>query len=155
MLLRNIRGSIPRVVIIGLALAASIPFDGGGVVAGAIGTQGKPQRSNTAEQFAGTWHWIFDGKSFLILIRSGGGFTGTVTPSRIALDDEGGLLRADPGKDAAPKPIASARLEGSALRVTVTDGFQFVMKLKDSTHAEIRPIAAPVNMKPIKADKVD
>lgn len=90
----------------------------------------------------------------MILVQRGSGFTGTVTPSRIALNNDGELLRADPGEDSAPKPIAIARLEGSALHVTVTDDFQFVVILKDSTHAEIRPAGAPSYMKPILAEKV-
>ena len=90
----------------------------------------------------------------MILVQSGSGFTGTVTPSRIALNNDGGLLRADPGEDSAPETIARARLEGSALHITVRDGFQFVVILKDDTHAEIHPIGAPPYMKPILAEKV-
>ena len=85
------------------------------------------------------------------------GFTGSVTPSRIALNDDGGLSRADPSEDSAPSPITKAKLEGSALHVTVGDGnepIEFVVTLKDETHAEIHPKGAPPNMKPIPAEKV-
>jgi hypothetical protein len=110
--------------------------------------QASSEPSNTAEKFAGTWHWIFDGTSFatMILVRNGSGFTGSVTPSRIALNDDGGLLRADPAEDSTPKPITKATLEGSALHFTVT--------LKDDAYAEIHPVGAPPNMKPIPAQKV-
>lgn len=61
----------------------------------------------------------------MILVRSGSGFTGTVTPSRIALNDDGELLRADSVEDNATAPIADAKLEGSELEITVGDGFAF------------------------------
>ena len=90
----------------------------------------------------------------MILVRSGSGFTGTVTPTRIALNDDGGLLRADPAEDSSPAPIKETKLEGAALQITVGDGFAFTVTLKDKTHAEIRPVGAPANMKPILAEKV-
>lgn len=141
---------------IALSLITSITFGTGVHPARAMSPQASSEPSNTAEQFAGTWHWMFDGRSFstMVLVRDGSGFTGTVTPTRIALNDNGGLLRADPGEDATPQPIARVRLEGSALHITVADGFQFVVSLKDDTHAEIHPIEAPPNMKPIPAVKI-
>lgn len=90
----------------------------------------------------------------MILVRNGSGFTGSVTESGIALDDDGGLLRADPSEDTTPKRISKAKLEGSALHITVVDGFEFTVTLKDNTHAEIHPVGAPPNMKPIPAEKV-
>ena len=90
----------------------------------------------------------------MILARKGSRFTGTVTPSQIALNDDGTLRQADPSEDSTPKPITKARLEGPALRITVTDGFEFIATLKDDTHAEIHPVGAPPNMKPIAAEKI-
>ena len=93
----------------------------------------------------------------MILVPDGSRFTGSVTPSRIALNDDGGLRNADPSEDSTPKPITKASLEGSALHVTVGDGnepFEFSVTLKDETHAEIHPKGAPANMKPIPAEKV-
>ncbi|HLK20022.1 MAG TPA: hypothetical protein VKT81_13760 [Bryobacteraceae bacterium] len=90
----------------------------------------------------------------MILTRSGAGFTGSITESRIELNDDGGLLHADPSENTAPKPIAKGKLEASTLRITVSDGFEFTVTLKDDTHAEIRPVGAPSNMKPILAEKV-
>jgi hypothetical protein len=99
---------------------------------------------------------MFHGESFstMILVRSGSGFTGTVTPSRIALNDDGALSRADRAEDSTPAPISKAKLEGSALQITVADGFAFSVSLKDATHAEILPVGAPPNMKPILAEKI-
>jgi len=148
--------SLSRTGVMGVALATSITFGVGAVLAHAMSLQARSASSNTAETFAGTWHWMFNGKSFatMILVRDGSGFTGSVTPSGIALNDDGGLLRADPSEDSTPKPITKARLEGSALHITVIDGFEFIVTLKDDTHAEIHPKGAPPNMKPIPAEKV-
>ena len=155
MMLTEKTRSLSRISVVVLALAASITFGAGPVLVHAMRLQASSAISNTAEKFAGTWHWMFDGRSFstMILVRSGSGFTGTVTPSRIALNDDGGLLRADPAEDCASKPITKAKLEGSALQITVGDGFAFTVTLKDDTHAEIRPVGAPPNMKPILAEK--
>lgn len=90
----------------------------------------------------------------MILVRSGSRFTGSVTPSRIALNDDGGLSQADPSEDSTPSPITNATLEGSVLHITVRDGFAFTVTLKDATHAEIHPAGAPPNMKAIPAEKV-
>lgn len=150
------RFSLLRASVIALALATSTTFDAGAVPAHAMSLQVSSETSNTAEQFAGTWHWMFDGASFatMTLVRSGPGFTGSVTPSRIALNDDGRLIRADPAEDSSPKPITKASLEGLELHITTTDGFEFTATLKDDTHAEILPAGAPPNMKPIMAEKV-
>jgi beta-lactamase regulating signal transducer with metallopeptidase domain len=159
MMLAEKKLSLSRASLIGLALATSITFSAGAVLSRAMSLQAGSATSNTAETFAGTWHWMFNGKSFatMILVRGGSGFTGSVTPSRIALNDDGGLSRADPSENNAPSPITKAKLEGSALHVTVGDGsepFEFIVTLKDDTHAEIHPKGAPPNMKPIPAEKV-
>ena len=159
MMLTEKRLSLSRAGVIGLALATSITFGAGAVLAHAMSLQVGSVSSNTAETFAGTWHWMFNGKSFstMILVRDGSGFTGTVTPSRIALNHEGGLMRADPSENSTPSPITKANLEGSALHVTVGDGnepIEFIVTLKDETHAEIHPKGAPPNMQPIPAEKV-
>jgi beta-lactamase regulating signal transducer with metallopeptidase domain len=145
MMLTNKTSRLSRNGVLALALATSVAFGAGAVLARAMSLQASVEPSKMAEKFAGTWHWIFNGKSFstMILNWSGSGFTGSVTPSRIALDDDGGLVRADPTEDTAPAPITKAKLEGSALRVTVKDGnesFEFTVTLKDDTHAEIHPV---------------
>jgi beta-lactamase regulating signal transducer with metallopeptidase domain len=159
MMLTEKTRSLSRASVIGLALLTSFTFGAGALLAHAMSLQAGSEPSKTAEKFAGTWHWMFDGRSFstMILVRSGSGFTGSVTPSRIALSDDGVLLQADPSEDSTPQPITKAILEGSALHVTVKDGnspFEFMVNLKDDTHAEIHPVGAPPNMKPIPAEKV-
>jgi hypothetical protein len=156
MMLTKKKISLRRSALIRLVLAITMTFGGSAMLAHAMSLQAASSSSNTQEKFAGTWHWMFDGKSFatMILVRSGSGFAGSVTESRIALKDDGSLLRADPSEDSTPKPITKATLEGSTLHLTVTGGFEFAVNLKDSSHAEIRPVGAPPNMKPIPAEKV-
>jgi len=155
MMLTEKRLSLSRAGAIGLVLAMSITFSAGAMLAHTMSLQASSQSSSTADKFAGTWHWMFDGKSFatMVLIRSGSGFTGSVTGSQIALNDDGGLRRADPSDDSKPKPISKAMLEGSVLHITVEDGFEFMVTLKDDTHVEIRPVGAPPKMKPIPAER--
>ena len=153
--IEKIRSLLPPKVI-GLALAASILFGAGAGIALALDPQTSSESSSAPKSFAGTWHWIFDGRSFatMTLILTKAGLTGTVTTSRIKLNEDGSLLRADPGEDPTPEVIEKATWEGSALRIKVADGFQFVLTLKDAIHAEIQPVSAPANMKPIQAEKV-
>ena len=153
------RTSFSRAGVIGLVLVASIAFGGSAVLTRAMSLQTSSKTSSAAEKFAGTWHWMFNKKSFatMILTWDGSRFTGSVTESRIRLNDDGTLLMADPAENGAPPPIRNAKLEGSSLHVTVKDGdetFEFLVTLKDETHAEIHPVGAPANMKPIPADKV-
>ncbi len=150
---------LPRAALMGLALAMTMAFGTGAVLARATSVQADSASANTTQTFAGTWHWMFNGRSFatMILVPDASGITGTVTGSRIALDNDGALSRADPSEDSAPKPILKATPEGSALHITVGDGnepFEFLVTLKDETHAEIHPKGAPPNMKPILAEKV-
>ena len=148
--------SLSRTGLIGLALATNFTFGLGAVLMHMMSLQARAQPSSTVERFAGTWHWMFEGRSFatMILVRRGAALAGSVTESRIALNDDGELVRADPSEDTTPKPITTARLEGSALHVTVKGGFEFLVSLKDDSHVEIRPVGAPPNMKPIPAEKV-
>ncbi len=157
MMLTEKRTSLSRAGLIGLALTTSFLFGSSTVLAHAVSLQEASPSTNTAQMFAGTWHWMFHGRSFatMILVQNGSEITGSATPSRIALDDNGELSRADPSDNTAPSQITKAKLEGNTLHVTVKDGFEFIVTLKDATHAEIRPIGAPPNMKPIQAERVN
>jgi beta-lactamase regulating signal transducer with metallopeptidase domain len=155
MMLTNKNSPLSPAGLIGLVLAISMTLGSGAVLARATSRQAISESSDAAQAFAGTWHWMFRGKSFatMTLVRSGSGFTGSVTESRIALNDDGWLSKADPSEDTTPRQITQATLEGSALHIKVMDGFEFTVTLKDDTHAEIHPGGAPSNMKPIPADK--
>src|SRR5260370_1658455 len=120
MMLTEKKRSLSRTSVIALVLATSIVFAADAVLAHAVSLHASSKASNTAEKFAGTWHLMFDGRSFstMILVRSGSGFTGSVTPSRIALNDDGGLSQADPSEDSTPTPITKATLDASSLHIT-------------------------------------
>jgi hypothetical protein len=136
--------------LLGVVLAIGVTFGSAAVFARAMSRQ-TTGSSEDAQRFAGTWNWMFQGKRFatMTLTRSGPGLTGTVTESRIALNDDGTLKKADPSDDKKPKQITKAELDGAVLRVTVADGFEFTVSLRDTTHGEILPGGAPPNMKPI------
>jgi beta-lactamase regulating signal transducer with metallopeptidase domain len=157
MMLTEERTSLSRAGLIGLALATSFLFGSSTVLARAVSLQEASASTNTAQKFAGTWHWMFHGQRFvtMILVQNGSGITGSVTPSRIALDDDGELSRAEPSDNSTPAPISKTKLEGNALHITVMEGVEFIVTLKDATHAEIHPIGAPPNMKPIQAERVN
>jgi beta-lactamase regulating signal transducer with metallopeptidase domain len=160
MMLSEKRTSLSRAGLIGLALATSFLFGSSTVLSRAVSLQEASASTNTAQKFAGTWHWMFHGQSFatMILVQNDTGITGSVTGSKIALGDDGELSRADPSDDSAPSPISKTKLEDNVLHVTVGDGnqpFEFIVTLKDATHAEIHPIGAPPNMKPIQAERVN
>lgn len=148
--------SLSRARAIGFALATGMTFGAGAVLMHSISLQARAEPSQKVERFAGTWHWMFGVRSFatLNLTRSESGLTGSLTGSRIALNDDGGLLRADPSEDARPKPITQARLEGSVLHLRMKDGFEFTMTLVNNSLAEIHPAGAPPTMKPIPATRV-
>ena len=159
MMLTQKPASLSRAGLLGLALATSFLFGSSTVLARAVSLQAASASTNTTQTFAGAWHWMFHGQSFatMILVQDGSTITGTVTPSHIALDEDGYLNRADPTDDTTPSPITRTRLEGNALRVAIGEGsqaFEFLVTLKDATHAEIHPIGAPPNMKPIQAERV-
>ncbi|WP_263351293.1 M56 family metallopeptidase [Acidicapsa acidisoli] len=150
------RVQLSRAALSGLILATSIAMSVGAVLAHAMSLQTSSDLSAPGEKFAGTWHWMFQGRSFatMTLVRSGTNYTGSATQSRIALKRDGTLLRADPSDDTTPKQITRATPEGASLHVTVEDGFQFILTEKDGSRAEIHPVGAPPNMKSIAAEKV-
>lgn len=155
MMLTEKRLSLSRAGVLALTLAASITFGASAVLAHTMTLQATSESSNTAQKFAGTWHWIFKGKSFatMVLVPNGSSFSGSITKSGIALDENGELSQADPTED-PPSPIAKSSLEDSALHLTLADGMEFTVTLKDDMHAAIHPGGAPPNMKPIPAEKV-
>jgi beta-lactamase regulating signal transducer with metallopeptidase domain len=137
------RNPLSRVGLVALLLAASLAFGSGAMLARATSLHAASGPSNNTQAFAGTWHWMFKGRSFstMILTPDGTGFSGSVTGSKIALDDQGYLSKADPSDNSRPSPITKAVVEGSALHVTIEDGnqpFEFLVTLKDDRHAEIQ-----------------
>jgi hypothetical protein len=90
MILTKKRKSLSRAGLIGLVLAINVTSVG--VRCLRARRAGKLDHQMPRNLFAGTWHWMFQGKSFstMTLTPNGSGFTGFVTESRIALNDDGG-----------------------------------------------------------------
>jgi Zn-dependent protease with chaperone function len=159
MMLTEKRASLSRAGLIGLALTTTLLFASSAMLARALSLQ-ETSASASSTRFAGTWHWMFKGRSFatMTLTQTGSQITGSATESKIALDDNGELSQADPSENRTPVPIARARLEGDALHVTVGNDahpMEFTVTLKDANHAEIHPLGAPPNMKPILAERIN
>ena len=159
MMLTEKRTKLSRAGLLGLALATTVLFTSSTVLARAVSLQ-ETSASASSTKFTGTWHWMFKGRSFatMTLTQTGSQITGSATESKIALDDNGELSQADPSENRTPVPITRTRLEGAALHVTVgkdAHPMEFIVTLKDVNHAEIRPVGAPTNMKPIQAERAN
>jgi hypothetical protein len=78
MMLTEKRISLSRAGLVGLALATSFLFGSGATLARAVRVQQSSAATVSAERFAGTWHWMFQGHSFatMVLVRNGAGITG-------------------------------------------------------------------------------
>jgi hypothetical protein len=63
---------LARAGVIALSLTTSITLGASANFARAMSPQASSEPSKTAEQFAGTWHWMFDGRSFSTMIWFGG-----------------------------------------------------------------------------------
>ena len=64
MMLTEKRTSLSRAGLIGLAFATTFLFGSTAVLARAMSLQEASASTNTAQTFAGTWHWMFRGQSF-------------------------------------------------------------------------------------------
>lgn len=138
-----------------LAVLSPVPF---GVIARAAAPQSSTAPVNPADRFSGTWHWMFEGKSFatLILKSRPSGVTGSLTEAQIELNEDGSLKSAASSGEPASK-IEKAWLDGSELHFVVMDGddpMEWLVILKDDTHAQVRPLSGDMaNMQPIPAEK--
>jgi len=100
------------------------------------------------QQFVGTWHAKFKGKTFLTinLEKQQGKLTGTASHPEIQLDKDGELTSAEEhdGSD----PIVEAKLTSGILRITTKeqdsqDTIQCEMKLTGTDQAEFRILTPP------------
>lgn len=110
----------------------------------------------TAEQFAGTWNWMFHDRRFatMILELRGDQLGGSITHASIDMDNEGKITNAVAIEGSSP--IESAELEKGVLRIVDQDGDEWAMTLKSDTTAELRAAGAgaPTNAQPIQLEKV-
>lgn len=123
------------------------------------GAQSVSQPTDATVKFAGTWHWMCNGKSVvtMILRPSGTGFTGSVSAIEgIQLDKDGTVLNIEPG--AGTTPLSQSSLDGAVLRFKIKDEdeTEWTMTLKEDGTARLQgkvPEGEGPAMKPIEAKK--
>ena len=100
------------------------------------------------QQFVGTWHAQFKGKTFLTinLEKQQGKLTGTVSHADIQVDKDGELTSAE--EHEGSDPIVETRLTSGTLRIatkeeTSQETIQCDMKLTGTDQAELRVLAPP------------
>ena len=106
------------------------------------------------QQFVGTWHAEFKGKTFLTikLEKQQDKLTGTASHFDVKLDDTGGLASAEEVEGPAI-PISEVKLTNGILRITLKDEdsqdtIQCEMKLTGADQAELRMLVPPDVPKP-------
>ena len=115
------------------------------------------------QQFVGTWHAKFKGKTFLTILleKQQGRLTGTASHGRVGTNDVGELTGAEEleGSD----PIQDATLTNGILRITTKDGdsketIQFEMKIIGANQAQIQIVIPPAEasqVPPLKPWKLE
>ena len=100
------------------------------------------------QQFVGTWHAQFKGKTFLTinLEKQQGKLTGTVSHAEMHVGEDGELTSAE--EHEGSDPIVEARLANGTLHITTKeqtsqDTIQCDMKLTGTDQAELRVLAPP------------
>ena len=100
------------------------------------------------QQFVGTWHAQFKGKTFLTinLEKQHGKLTGTVSHAEMQVGKDGELTSAE--EHEGSDPIVEARLANGILHITTEgqssqDTIQCDMKLTGTDQAELRVLAPP------------
>jgi hypothetical protein len=108
----------------------------------------------SGDQFAGTWHAEFKGKTFLTikLEKQQDNLTGTASHFDVKLNDSGELASAEEA-DGDPMPISEAKLTNGILHITLKDEnsqdtIQCEMKLAGTDQAELRMLVPPDVPKP-------
>ena len=122
----------------------------------AIAQQSAPA-TIAARDFAGTWHWMFQGKSFatMILEPKADGVTGSITGVSLHTDDQGKITEAFAGTGTLA--IIRSSMKDGVLHVVCKeddDEIEWAVKLTSPTTAEIVASGpgAP-KMEPIRAEK--
>lgn len=117
--------------------------------------QSAPALAATA--FAGTWHWMFQGKAFatMVIEVKADVVTGSITGASLHTDDDGKITEAIAGTGICS--IIRSSIKGGALHVVCKDEddeIEWAVKLTSPTTAEIVPSGADApKMEPIRAEK--
>ena len=109
----------------------------------------QPSTEADLQQFVGTWHAKFKGKTFMTveLEKRNGKMTGSVSHGEVRVDEKTGELTSAEQGDGSD-PIVEARLTGGVLRITTKEEgsqetLQAEMKRTGIDQAEIRLLVPP------------
>jgi len=116
-----------------------------------------PPATSTAKDFVGTWHWVFQGKTFstMTLEAKADGVTGSITSASLHTDADGKITEAFAGTGICP--IIRSSMKDGVLHVVCKDDddeIEWAVKLTSPTTAEIVVDGADApKMEPIRAEK--
>jgi hypothetical protein len=117
-----------------------------------------PASAYTAKDFAGTWHWMFQGKPFATMVISlkGDQFSGSITNGTISMDQDGKITSAESVDGTSP--IVRGSLQNGVLHVVVKHGddeSEWTMTLTSPETGELKTAseAAPANAESIHLEK--
>lgn len=120
--------------------------------------QQSPPSAATPEAFAGTWHWIFEGKPFatMILEPKADGVAGSITGASIHTDANGRITEAFAGT--GTYPILRSSINDGVLHVVCKDDggdeIEWAVRLTSPAAAEVVPYGSDApKMEPIHAEK--
>jgi bla regulator protein blaR1 len=114
----------------------------------------QPSIEADLQQFVGTWHAKFKGKTFMTinLEKQNGKLTGSVSHGQVGVDEKTGEMTGAEERDGSD-PIVEAKLTGGVLRITTKEEdshetLQSEMKLTGIDQAEIRLLLPPEESAP-------
>ena len=109
----------------------------------------QPSNEADLQQFVGTWHGKFRGKTFMTveLEKRNGKLTGSVSHGQVGVDEKTGEMTSAEERDGSD-PIVEAKLTGGVLRITTqeegsNETLQAEIKLIGIDQAEIRLLVPP------------
>jgi bla regulator protein blaR1 len=109
----------------------------------------QPSTEADLQQFVGTWHAKFKGKTFMTveLEKRNGKLTGSVSHGQVGVDEKTGEMTSAEERDGSD-PIVEAKLTGGVLRITTKEEnshetLQAEIKLTGIDQAEIRLLVPP------------
>jgi beta-lactamase regulating signal transducer with metallopeptidase domain len=109
----------------------------------------QPSTEADLQQFVGTWHGKFRGKTFMTvaLEKRNGKLTGSVSHGQVGVDEKTGEMTSAEERDGSD-PIVEAKLTGGVLRITTeeegsNETLQAEIKLIGIDQAEIRLLVPP------------
>jgi hypothetical protein len=127
------------------------------LVLGILMTAGCVGNQQPASAFDGTWIYKVKEKNFIVLslVSENGRVLGTIKrPDHFGMDGEGVLTEISP--EASERSIVDSTLSGGELRLSIkgSEGIdEYLMRILDSDHAEIRPNELPEWMRPWKLER--